>query len=198
MAGGSSSAGDRDGSMTSRAKPPAGAEPGAERVLVGRVSAAQGLRGEVRVTSFTEVPENIAAYGPLTDQSGKSVAIDTLRVIKGSVLAVRLAGVADRTAAEKLKGTELYVDKAKLPETDENEWYWDDLVGLRVEAPGGEEIGEVAAVQNYGAGDLLEIRLKDSRDTVFVMFTEQAVPEVDIDGGRVVVVLPEEFDERGE
>jgi 16S rRNA processing protein RimM len=160
-------------------------------VLLGRIKAAQGLRGEVRITSFTELPESIAAYGPLTDQAGRQFTIESLRVIKGSVLAARLSGVDDRSAAEALKGTELYVDKAKLPATEEDEWYYDDLVGLTAEAEDGVEIGKVIAVQNYGAGDLLEIRLKDSRQTTFVPFTETAVPKVDLAGGRVVVVLPE-------
>ncbi len=184
--------------MSKRAKSPANDHAGADLVLLGRISAAQGLRGEVRITSFTEDPENITAYGRLTDQAGRSFIIESLRVIKGSVLAARLTGVADRTSAEKLKGTELYVEKARLPETDEDEWYWDDLVGLRAETADGETLGEIAAVQNYGAGDLLEIRLKDSRETVLLPFTESAVPEVNVQGGRVVVILPEEFDERGE
>src|SRR5262245_26354882 len=147
--------------MSKNAKTPA-EDAGASLVLLGRVSAAQGLRGEVRVTSFTEDPESIAAYGPLTDQTGRSFTIENLRVIKGGVLAVRLSGVADRTTAEKLKGTELYVEKARLPATEPDEWYWDDLIGLRARTPGGEEVGEIVAVQNYGAGDLLEIRAGDT------------------------------------
>jgi len=184
--------------MNKRAKTPADDAAGASLVLLGRVSAAQGLRGEVRVTSFTEDPESIAAYGPLTDQTGRSFTIESLRVIKGGVLAVRLAGVDDRSTAEKLKGTELYVDKARLPATDDNEWYWDDLIGLRAQSPGGEEVGEIVAVQNYGAGDLLEIRPAGSRQTMLVPFTEAAVPGVDVAHGRVTVILPEEFDEPGE
>lgn len=184
--------------MNKRAKTPADNAAGASLVLLGRVSAAQGLRGEVRVTSFTEDPEGIAAYGPLTDQNGRSFTIESLRVIKGGVLAVRLAGVEDRGTAEKLKGTELYVDKSRLPATDDNEWYWDDLIGLRAQSPGGEEIGEIVAVQNYGAGDLLEIRPAGTRQTVLVPFTEAAVPEVDISQGCLTVILPEEFDEPGE
>jgi 16S rRNA processing protein RimM len=163
-------------------------------VLLGRINSAQGLRGEVRITSFTENPESIGAYGPLIDQKGRSFTIDTLRVIKGSVLAVKLAGVADRTAAEALKGTELYVEKSRLPEAAEDEWYYDDLVGLKANAPDGEEIGEIVAVLNYGAGDLLEIRLSGSGQTAFVPFTQAAVPEVDVKAGRVVVIMPVEID----
>ena len=163
-------------------------------VLLGRINSAQGLRGEVRVTSYTARAEDIAAYGPLTDQKGRAFTIEEMRVIKGSVLAVRLAGVADRTAAEALKGTELYVEKARLPEAAEDEWYYDDLVGLKAVAPGGAEIGEVVAVLNYGAGDLLEIRLKDSPQTAFVPFTEEAAPDVDVKSGYITLIMPEEIE----
>jgi 16S rRNA processing protein RimM len=179
--------------MTSREKT-GRRDEGAGLVLLGRINSAQGLRGEVRVTSYTARPEDIAAYGPFTDQKGRSFTVEGLRVIKGSVLAIRLAGIADRTAAEALKGAELYVKKARLPETAENEWYYDDLVGLRAVALDGEEIGEVVAVQNYGAGDLLEIRLKDSRQTAFVPFTEEAAPDVDVKSGHITVIMPEEIE----
>jgi 16S rRNA processing protein RimM len=168
----------------------------AARVLVGRISAAQGLRGEVRIASFTEIPEHIAAYGPLTDRTGRGVTIEALRVIKGSVLAARLAGVADRSAAEALKGVELYVEKSRLPAADDDEWYYDDLVGLRADGADGSALGKVVAVQNYGAGDLLEIRLADGGRTVLVPFTQAAVPEIDAKAGRIVVILPEEIEDR--
>jgi 16S rRNA processing protein RimM len=171
---------------------------GASLVLLGRISAAQGLKGEVRLTSFTGVPQDVAAYGPLTDEAGRRFIIESLRVIKGGVLAVRLAGVADRSAAEALKGTALYVEKARLPATEEDEWYHEDLIGLPALSVAGDRIGEIVAVQNYGAGDLLEIRLTDSRQTVFVPFTQDAVPEVDVKAKRVVVIPPEEFDEPDE
>jgi 16S rRNA processing protein RimM len=116
-------------------------------------------------------------------------------VIKGGVLAARLAGVADRTTAESLKGTPLYVEKSRLPAPEEDEWYYDDLIGLKALAPDGAEIGEIAAVQNYGAGDLLEIRLRGGRQTVLVPFTQAAVPEVDVKAGRAVIVMPEDVDE---
>lgn len=167
-------------------------------VLLGRISAAQGLKGEVRITSFTADPADIAAYGSLLDETGKSFIIESLRVIKGTVLAARLSGVGDRTAAEKLKGTALYVEKARLPAVEDDEWYHEDLIGLRAHSPEGDAIGDIVAVQNYGAGDLLEIRLKDSRQTVFVPFTQAAVPEVDVKAKRVVVIPPEELDERDE
>lgn len=183
--------------MTKRAGRSADADTGAERVLLGRVNAAQGLRGEVRVTSFTEDPESLGAYGPLTDAGGRSFTVEALRVIKGSLLAVRLSGVPDRSAAEALKGTEFYVDKSRLPATAEGEWYYEDLVALRAETADGQAIGEVVAVHNYGAGDLIEIRLAGSRQTTYVPFTEAAVPTVDVPGRRIVVVLPE-FEDPGD
>lgn len=164
--------------------------PRGDLVLLGRIKAAQGLRGEVRVVSFTELPENIAAYGPLTDGRGRAFTIENLRVIKENVLAASLSGVSSRDAAEALKGTELFVEKSRLPETAEDEWYHEDLVGLRAEDEAGVVIGEVVAVHNHGAGDLLEIRLSDSRRTILVPFSQQAVPTVDIARRRVVVVPP--------
>lgn len=170
------------------------AQPGACLVLLGRIGAAQGLRGELRITTFTESPDNIAAYGPLRDAKGRSFEIETLRGLKGTQVVVRLAGVDDRTAAEALNGVELFIDKALLPATDEDEWYFEDLIGLKAVAPDGSEIGEIASVQNFGAGDLLEIRLSGSQGTVFLPFTEAAVPEVDIKAGRLTVIMPEEIE----
>ena len=165
-------------------------------VLLGRIGAAQGLRGEVRIATFTESPENIAAYGPLVDAGGRSFTIESVRPLKGAVVVARLAGVGDRTAAEALNGVELHVEKTRLPPPDDNEWYYDDLIGLKAVAPDGTEIGEIGAVQNFGAGDLLEIRLAGvGGQMVFVPFTEAAVPVVDIKAARVVVIMPEEIDE---
>jgi 16S rRNA processing protein RimM len=171
-------------------------------VLLGRISGAQGLRGEVRIATFTEAPENIAAYGPLTSGDGSTFRITTLRPLKGANVVARLEGVTDRTGAETLRGVELFVARDCLPLAEEGEWYVSDLVGLPAFAPDGTEIGKIITVQNYGAGDLLEIRPPGesegeegaARQTLLVPFTEAAVPEVDIAGGRVVVVLPDEID----
>jgi 16S rRNA processing protein RimM len=170
------------------------AQSDAGLVLLGRIGAAQGLRGEVRIATFTESPDNIAAYGPLRDSKGRSFTIEALRPLKGALVVARLAGVADRTAAEALNGVELFVERARLPVPDENEWYYDDLVGLKAVSPEGAEIGKITAVQNFGAGDLLEIRISGSPQTALVAFSEAAVPEVDIKAGRVVVVMPQEID----
>jgi 16S rRNA processing protein RimM len=164
-----------------------------ERVLLGRIVAAHGLRGEVKILTFTEAPDNIAAYGPLSDGRGRDFRIDHLRHLKGEAVIARLVGVADRAAAEKLRGTELYVSRDCLPLAEEEEWYYSDLVGLQAMTPDGQTFGEVVSVQNFGAGDLLELRRDGERQTVFLAFTHKNVPTVDIKSGRVIVVPPEEI-----
>jgi 16S rRNA processing protein RimM len=163
-------------------------------VALGRIGAAQGLRGEVRIATFTEAPENIAAYGPLTGGNGRMFRITALRPLKGAVVVARLEGVADRNTAEALAGIELSVARACMPPADDGEWYYGDLIGLRAVAPDGAELGEIIAVLNHGAGDLLEVRVGDAAQTLLVSFTEAAVPTVDVAAGCVVVVLPEEID----
>jgi 16S rRNA processing protein RimM len=170
-------------------------------VLLGRISGAQGLRGEVRIATFTETPENIAAYGPLTASDGRTFRITALRPHKGANVVARLEGVTDRTGAELLRGLELFVARDCLPPAEDGEWYVSDLIGLPAFTPDGAEMGIVTSMQNFGAGDLLEIRPPAAsgeegkvQATLLVPFTEAAVPEVDITGRRVVVVLPEEID----
>ena len=167
-----------------------------ELILLGRIAGAQGLRGEVKINSFTAAPEDIAAYGPLTDAKGRPFTIERVRHLKGGAVVALLAGVKDRGAAEALHGTELYVARAQLPEADEDEWYYDDLVGLTAVSPEGAEIGEILSVQNFGAGDLLEIRLLEKRQSRFVPFTKAVAPLVDVNNRRIVVDLPEEVDEQ--
>lgn len=164
-------------------------------LLLGRVTGAHGIKGEVKVTSFTEVPEDIGAYGPLSGEDGQIFVIESLRPLKGGAVAARFAGISDRTAAEALKGTELYVERAKLPEPDEDEWYHADLIGLTAVSIEDEIIGKVAALQNFGAGDLLEIEPPNRSQHFFVPFTKAAVPIVDLNAGRVVVDPPEDIED---
>jgi len=160
------------------------------RVLLGRIAAAHGIRGEVLIHAYTEPPENIAAYGPLTDRSGARVfAIECQRVTAKGVVA-RLTGVGDRSAAETLKGTDLYVARDRLPPAAEGEFYHWDLVGLAAVNAEGRCIGEIVAVQNYGAGDLLEVRLAGAATTQLIPFNETFVPQVDLTEKRVIIVLP--------
>lgn len=157
------------------------------RVLLGRITGAHGIKGEVMVHAFTENPENIAGYGPLSDKGGtRTFELSVVRVTEKGVVA-RVAGVADRTQAEALKGSELWIDRDRLPEAEEGEFYHADLIGLAVVSPDGARIGTVVAVQNYGAGDLLEIRPEGARRSELVAFTRDFVPVVDLDAGRVVI-----------
>jgi 16S rRNA processing protein RimM len=160
-----------------------------ERVLLGRVAGAHGIRGEVLIRTFTERPEDIAAYGPLDDGSGRTFRIEAARVTSKGVVA-RIAGIADRDAAEALKGAQLYVERDRLPAPDEGRFYHADLIGLAAVDPEGRPLGEIVGVHNYGAGDLLELRLAGSGKTELVPFTEAFVPEIDLAARRVVVLLP--------
>jgi 16S rRNA processing protein RimM len=161
-----------------------------KRILLGRIAGAHGIRGEVIIHAYTEPPENIAAYGPLSDEAGaRTFEIAIVHVTAKGVVA-RLAGVGDRTAAEALRGVDLYVDRDRLPPAADDEYYHADLIGMAAIDPAGQRIGEIVAVQNFGAGDLLEIRLAGRGRTELIPFTEAAVPEVDVAAKRVVVVLP--------
>ena len=160
------------------------------RILLGRITGAHGIRGDVIVHSFAAVPENIEAYGALSDASGaREIKLEIIGST-GKGLIARVAGVTDRNAAEALRGTELYVARSKLPPADDSEYYHADLIGLAAVAPDGTVIGEVVAIENFGAGDLIEVRLSGKTSTELVPFSAACVPEVDIVGRRVVIVLP--------
>lgn len=160
------------------------------RVLLGEVGGAHGIRGEVVIRSFTADPADIAAYGPLESEAGAPLpALTVVRVTPKGVIC-RFAGISDRTAVEKLRGKELWIARDRLPPPDAGDYYHADLIGLSAVSPKGEAIGTVVAVANFGAGDLLEIRRLPSTLTEFVPFTDAVVPEVDIAGGRAVVVMP--------
>jgi len=160
-----------------------------QRILLGRIAGAHGIRGEVLIRTFTARPEDIGTYGPLSDGGARWFKIDSARVTARGVVA-RLAGVADRAAAEALKGAELYVGRDRLPAAGEGEFYHVDLIGLAAVDPEGKPVGEIVAVQNYGAGDLLELRLAGARTTALIAFTDAFVSEIDLAGRRAVVHLP--------
>ncbi|MEL6584529.1 MAG: ribosome maturation factor RimM [Pseudomonadota bacterium] len=160
-------------------------------VCVGAIAGAFGVRGEVRVKSFTADPEDITAYGPLvTEDESKSFDVTLTRAVKGG-FAAKLSGVGSKEAADALKGTRLYLPRERLPEPEDDEFYYADLIGLSAFDPGGVEIGKVRAVHDHGAGDVLELRLPGGADRL-VPFTAEVVPTVDIAGGRLVVDLPDE------
>jgi len=160
------------------------------QVLLGEIGAAQGLKGEVRLRSYTAEPAAIGRYGALYDEHGRAIEIESLRVTPKALIA-RIKGVTTREAAEALNRTKLYVDRARLPAREEEEWYHADLVGLTAVDRGGERIGVVVAVHNFGAGDLIEVKPDKGGATVLVPFTRDAVPEVDVEGGRLVLAPPE-------
>jgi 16S rRNA processing protein RimM len=161
---------------------------------MGRIGAAHGIRGEVRIQSFTEDPLALAGYGELTtNRPGLTVTIEAARTTT-NVLIARLKGVGDRNAAEKLNGVELYVDRAKLPQiAGEDDFYLADLVGLDARLADGTKVGRVLAVPNYGAGDILEIGGPEL-ETRLIPFTRAAVPEVHIAAGYIVIDPPVEVE----
>jgi 16S rRNA processing protein RimM len=158
-------------------------------VCVAQIGAPHGVRGAFRLRCFTEVPRNVAAYGPVHDEAGAPLfALRILAEAKGGLIAAA-PGIEDRDAAEALRGLRLYVPRERLPATEEDEFYHEDLVGLAARAPDGTPLGRVIAVHNHGAGDILELELEPGR-TELVPFTRDAVPAVDLTAGTVDVVLP--------
>lgn len=161
-------------------------------VLVGIFGAAHGVRGEVRLKSYTGDPLAIADYPRLTDESGKTkFKIVSARPVKDDILVVRVDGVADRTAAEKLTNTSIYMPRADLPPADDDEFYHADLIGLRAETREGVLIGTIANVLNFGAGDILDVR-PEIGENLLLPFTKKVVPIVEIANKRVIVDMPEE------
>ena len=163
--------------------------PRSEQVCLGIVVGVHGVKGTVRLKSFTAEPADVAAYGPVSDESGaRRFKLEVLGTSRGAVLA-RLSGVADREAAEALRGLRLYVPRKALPPTNEDEFYHADLIGLPVETKEGARLGTVRAVHNFGAGDILEIRAEDGRE-LLLPFSDSAVPVVDFAAGRIVADPP--------
>lgn len=160
-------------------------------VCLGVVTGAHGVRGLVRVKAFTVEPDSVAAYGPVETKDGRRFAIEAKGMVKDLVLC-RLEGIADRDAAEALRGTELHVPRGRLPETDGEEegWYHADLTGCQAVGADGKVYGRVVGVQNFGAGDLLDIAPEAGGETVLMGFTDENVLEVDIAGRRIVIDPP--------
>lgn len=165
-------------------------------VAVGRIGAAHGVRGEVRLQSFCAEPGDILAYGPLeTEMGGKPIEFAALRPAKGHFVA-RIKGVSDRNAAEKLNGVVLYVPRERLPETeDPDEFYYSDLIGLEVRQADGTVFGEVKNVDNFGAGELLLIKLAAGGEEYFA-FTEAVFPEMHLSEGFVLIAPPASVEAR--
>lgn len=156
-------------------------------ILVGQAAGAFGVRGEIRITTHTAEPMSLLAYGPLRDAAGELVlTLVSGRPAKGGLIA-RAREVTCREQGESLRGLKLYVDRAVLPATKEDEFYFADLIGLRVRSTSGDPLGLVKSVADFGAGDLLEIEPANGGPSWWTPFTREAVPEVDIVGGWVTL-----------
>src|SRR5438128_2362580 len=165
----------------------------ASQICVARIGAAHGVRGAVKLWTFTEDPLAIKRYGPLATKDGaRRFEVTHVREAKGHLVAT-LQGVVTRDEAERLNGLELYVAREKLPATDEDEYYHADLIGLAAVTTADEPLGRVVAIHNFGAGDIIEIAPPDGA-TLLLPFTNAVVPTVDLAGGRVVIELPEEIE----
>ncbi|HEV2561346.1 MAG TPA: ribosome maturation factor RimM [Rhizomicrobium sp.] len=160
-------------------------------ILLGAIIGAQGLKGEVKVKTFTETPESLGAYGALHSEDGRVFKVASARAMKSDVAIARFEGIADRDAAEALKGVQLFVHRDQLPATQAEEFYHADLIGLSAEDSEGRLIGTVLAIHNYGAGDVIEIARTDGGN-LLLPFTREFAPTVDVKGGRLVIAVPEE------
>lgn len=163
------------------------------RICVARIGAAHGVRGEVRLWPFTEDPLAVLRYGVLETKDGaRKLEVASARVVKDHLVA-RLKGVDNRDQAEKLNNIELYIERARLPQTDTDEFYHADLIGLAALSVSGEAVGKVIAVHNYGAGDILEIA-PERGATLLLPFSNAVVPKVDIANGTLTVDPPDEIE----
>ena len=163
------------------------------QICVARIGAAHGVRGAVKLWTFTEDPFAVKDYGPLTTKDGaRQFEIASAREAKDHLVAT-FKGVATRDEAERLNGIELYIPREKLPATDDDEYYHADLIGLDAVTAADEPLGRVIAIHNFGAGDIIEIA-PPAGATMLLPFSNAVVPKVDIAGGRVVIELPKEIE----
>ena len=163
----------------------------AERICVAQIGGAHGLRGEVRLKSFTADPMAVSDYGPLTTEDGAATfEIEAVRPAKGHLVA-RFRGIGDRDTAERLANVRLFVPRERLPPLAADEFYHTDLIGLSAVTADGTEIGTVVAVHDFGAGDIVELLPQGGGTTIMLPFTAAFVPSVDIANGRIVVAPPE-------
>lgn len=162
-----------------------------DTVCLGAIAGAFGVKGEVRLKTFTATSEDIAAYGPLTSEDGKRSFEITLTGQTSGALTARLSGIATKEQADALRGIRLHVPRARLPALPDDEFYHADLIGLEVFDTGGATLGRVKAVLNHGAADLLEIEGPGVTSTVLLPFTREAVPTVDLASGRIVADPPD-------
>jgi len=165
------------------------------KVCIGVISGPHGVRGAVRVKSFTADIAAVSKYGILTDAKGKqSFELAVTGQTKGQLIA-NIKGVNSRNDAEDLKGMELFIDRDSLPDTDEDEFYYTDLIGMRMELVDGTHYGTLKAVHNFGADDLLDVNLTEG-GSIMLPFSKEVVPTIDMEARLLVVNLPPETEAR--
>jgi 16S rRNA processing protein RimM len=165
------------------------------QICVARIGAAHGVRGAVKLWTFTEDALAVTRYGPLATKDGaRHFELAQAREANGHLVAT-FKGITSRNEAERLNGLELYIARDKLPATDEDEYYHADLIGLDAITTTGEPLGNVIAIHNFGAGDIIEIA-PPAGTTIMLPFSNAVVPTVDITGGHVIIALPEEIEGR--
>ena len=160
-------------------------------VLLAVVIGAQGLKGEVKAKVFTDTPDALPRYGLLHNSGGRKFKITAFRPAKEGEAVIAFEGVGDRNAAEALKGTQLFVERAALPQTEEDEFYHADLIGLEARDSEGRVLGKVAAIHNFGASDVIELVRADG-DQVHLAFTRETVPHIHIKDSYIIVAVPED------
>jgi 16S rRNA processing protein RimM len=169
----------------------------AERICVAQIGGAHGLRGEVKLKSFTADPMALTGYGPLTTEDGSATfEIEAVRAAKDHLIA-RFRGVGDRDTAERLANVRLFVARERLPPLAADEFYHADLIGLTAVTADGSEIGTVVAVHDFGAGDIVEVLPAGGGTSIMLPFTAAFVPSVDIANRRIVVTPLESAPESG-
>jgi 16S rRNA processing protein RimM len=163
-----------------------------DRVCVGAIAGAFGVRGEVRLKSFCAIPDAMASYGPLwTEDGSQSFTIRITRGVPGG-LAARVSGIATKEQADSLRGVALFADRGRLPNLPDDEFYHADLIGLEVTDTGGARLGTVRAVHNHGAGDIIEVYEPGRKGAILLPFTKAIIPTVDLTAGRIVADPPDE------
>jgi 16S rRNA processing protein RimM len=160
-------------------------------VCVAKITSPHGVRGAVKLKTFTEDPESIRDYSPLYSKDGKEKFEITILSSKEGMLIAKISGVNDRNEAASLRGRELYADKNLFPDLEEDEFYYDDLIGMQVVLENGEEFGSVVNLHNFGGGDLVEISLQGQSKTELFAFTREIFPKIDAENKTVTISLPQ-------
>ncbi len=161
-------------------------------ICIGKITSAHGIKGQVKVASFTDNSQDIAIYNNPVFKDNSSIELK-ITSSKGNVLIAWVNDIANRNDAEKLRGKEIFVDRLDFPETESEEFYHIDIIGLEVRSNSGKKLGVVKAMHNFGAGDIIDIILDKTKKREMYQFNDKTIPEVNIDGGYVVLVLPDEI-----